>query len=322
MLGPVSDPYDPDTQTPELIGYLPPAEAFVPVGGDEDPLVNPVVDGMAGWAHRVGGVLRRGWPVLLGLFALTQLLPSLVFKVLVVYGVTGVHGIGPLSRVADSSVLVTSMAQTSLVALVLLLAPRMLGYAAAAYAAVRQADAQPVTFGGALRYGLRRFVGLTVWHVAAVALVGIVFYVLLCCSVQAAQSWLGLLPAVLLAAYLCLCVAFLGPAYLFERAAPMTRSRTLTHARFWPTTGRLVPLGLVSLLGLVLDSLLARLAVMAQLTDVLPVAVLDVAVSLVAGLVLLPLSVVQFSGVLVAYAEARGHTGELVRTSLLAAELG
>ncbi|MDI1465810.1 hypothetical protein QEZ54_33045 [Catellatospora sp. KI3] len=317
-------PYDPAAYAPITDGFLPPDDAFAqaaPVtGAEDDPLVNPAAQGVAGWTHRVGGVLRRGWPLLLGIFALTQLLPSLLFKLLVVLGATGVDPAELALLARRRGELMDVLMTTLLVYSLVVVTVRMLGYAAATYVAVRQADHQPVGFGSALLFGLRRFVPLSLWHLLAYLLIGAACIMAVSCFGQL-DTYFGLLIALLLAAYLYFSVAFLGPAYLFERKRAMSRSRTLTHGRFGRTLGRLSLLGLLLLAVAVLEPVLAVLAVAAGLDEALPYGVPDLCITLVVGLVSLPLTMIQFGGVLVSYAEARASEDPRMRTSVLAAEL-
>ncbi|MBV1855388.1 hypothetical protein [Catellatospora tritici] len=325
MAQPSLGPYDPSAYAPITAGFLPPDDAFAqaapPTGPDDDPLVNPDAQGIAGWMHRLGGVLRRGWPLLLAIFALTQLLPTLLFKLMVVLGVAGLQATDVTMLVRDSASLLAAALTALLVYSLVVVTVRMFGYAAATYVAVRQADHQTVTFGAALRFGLRRFVGLTVWHLLAYLVVGGVGVLAVSCFAQIG-SYFGLLPALLLSAYLFFSVALLGPAYLFERRRPMSRSRTLTHERFGRTLGRLSLIGLLLLAGAVIEPVLAVLVVTAHLDETLPYGVPDLGITLLVGLVSLPLTLVEFSGILISYAEARAFEDNRVRTALLAAELG
>ncbi|MFD0594855.1 hypothetical protein ACFQZ4_22725 [Catellatospora coxensis] len=264
MSEPIPNPYDAGEPLPSEQGFRPPDEAYRAAmpdfGPEHDPLVNPEAQGFGGWSYRVGGVLRRSWRQLLVIFALTHLLPTVVFGVLLVAGVVAgtSFDLTSLSRSDMVDELIATLLATVLVYVVVVLLLQMLGYAAATHLATRQAAGLPVTVGEAMRYGLRRMLGLAAWHVLAYLLVAIGVIAVAACCVQIA-SLLGLIPMIIVAVYLTLVIALLGPAFLFERGGPLRRSGTLLHAAFWPTTGRLLLLGLTLIAGSVIEQMLGAL---------------------------------------------------------------
>lgn len=326
MSEPTPNPYDAGEPLPSEQGFRPPDEAYrvaVPdFGPEHDPLVNPAVQGFSGWSYRVGGVLRRSWRQLLVIFALTHLLPTVVFGVLLVGGVAvgtsfDLSGIGRPDMVEE---LLTTVLATVIGYVVVVLLLQMLGYAAATHLATRQAAGLPVTVGEAMRYGLRRMLGLAAWHVLAYLLVAIgVIAVAVCCLKT--TSLFGLIPIALVSVYLILVIALLGPAFLFERGNPLRRSSTLLHSAFWPTTGRLLLLGLTLIAGSVIEQMFSGVG-----TAVVPPGDTAMALVVAGGTTLLgavmevPLTMVLFSGILITYAERRGAE-DTVSTRQLVEEL-
>jgi hypothetical protein len=326
MSEPTPNPYDAGEPLPSEQGFRPPDEAYRAAtpdfGPEHDPLVNPAVQGFSGWTYRVGGVLRRGWSQLLVIFALTHLLPTVVFGVLLVAGVIAGGGfdLSILGRSDMAEELIATLLATVAAYVVVVLLLQMLGYAAATHLATRQAAGLPVTVGEAMRYGLRRMLGLTLWHVLAYLLVGLGVVAVAACCVQIA-SLIGVIPVLLVGGYLMLVIALLGPAFLFERGSPLRRSSTLLHNAFWPTTGRLLLLGLTLFAGSVIERMLSAIG-----TAVVPPGDTAVAVAVTGGVTLLaavieiPLTMVLFSGILITYAERRGAE-DTVSTRRLVDEL-
>ncbi|GAA2400507.1 hypothetical protein Cme02nite_59790 [Catellatospora methionotrophica] len=265
MPEPIPNPYDAGGPLPPDGGFRPPDEAYrvaMPdLGPAHDPLVNPAEQGFGGWAWRVGGVLRRGWRQLLAVFALTHLLPTVVFGGLTVAGLLGgaTIDLNGVIRARSSDGVLTALLATLAAYVVVVLLLQMLGYAAATHLATRQAAGLPVTVGAALRHGLRRMLGLTAWHVLAYLLVGIAVVAVAACCVRTAEL-LGVIPVLLVAAYLILMIALLGPVFLFEGGNPLRRSRDLLHSAFWPTTGRLLLLGLALIAGSVIERMIGSWA--------------------------------------------------------------
>lgn len=326
MSEPTPNPYDAGGPLPPEQGFRPPDEAYREAmpdfGPEHDPLVNPSAQGFSGWTFRVGGVLRRGWQQLLVIFALTHLLPTVVFGVLLVGGVVvgasfDLSGIGSPDMVEE---LLTTVLATVIGYVVVVLLLQMLGYAAATHLATRQAAGLPVTVGEAMRYGLRRMLGLVGWHVLAYLLVGIGVIAVAVCCVKVASVF-GLIPILLVAVYLTLVIALLGPAFLFERGNALRRSSTLVHAAFWPTTGRLLLLGLTLIAGAVVEQMFSAVG-----TAFVPPGDTAMSLAVVGGTTLLgavievPLTMVLFSGILITYAERRGDE-DTVSTRQLVEEL-
>lgn len=320
MSEPTPNPYDPlDSASPDQ-GFLPPDEAYreaVPVPDPEhDPLVNPLGQGLSGWVFRVGGVLRRSWRELAVIFAVTHLLPIFLFSVLAVAGLVGLAGIdlnNVVSSQLDFEQFVVALVVTGVVFVLLVLLLQMLGYAAATYLATRQAAGLPVTVGAALRYGVRRMLGLTLWHLLAYLLFGIAVAAVSVCCFRIADL-LGLVPVVLVGVYLWLVFALIGPAFLFERRSPLRRSSSLLHAAFWPTTGRLLLLGLTLAAGSAFEQLLGKAA---GLLDASYQGVAEVGVTLLGAVVDIPLTMVLFAGILITYGERRGAEEDLTTPQLV-----
>lgn len=325
MAEPTPNPYDAGGPLPPDRGFRPPDEAYREAmpdyGPEHDPLVNPTTQGFSGWTFRVGGVLRRGWQQLLVVFALTHLLPTVVFGVLLLAGVFAGGGfdLTGLARTGMSEELVAGLLATVAAYVVVVLLLQMLGYAAATHLATRQAAGLPVTVGEAMRYGLRRMLGLTAWHVLAYLLVGLGVVAVAACCVQI-SSLLGLIPVLLVGGYLTLVISLLGPAFLFERGSPLRRSSTLLHAAFWPTTGRLLLIGLTLLAGAVIEQMLSAVGAVFVPDDGTALVVVAGGVTLLGAIVDVPLKMVLFSGILITYAERRGAEGA-VSTGRLVEEL-
>jgi hypothetical protein len=132
-------------------------------------------------------------------------------------------------------------------------------------------------------------------------------------------SLLGVIPVAVVAAYLTMVVALVGPAFLFERRGPLRRSSSLLHAAFWPTAGRLLLLGLTLAAGSFLENALGWLVIALDL-DPQPTALLSIGATLTAAVVDVPLTMVLFSGILITYAERRGAE-DTVSTARLVEEL-
>ncbi|GIG01713.1 hypothetical protein [Catellatospora citrea] len=320
------NPYDAGGPLPAEQGFRPPDEAYREAmpdfGAEHDPLVNPEVQGFSGWSFRVGGVLRRGWQQLLVIFALSHLLPTVVFGALALAGVVASGGIdlAGLGRNGTGEELIAALGATAAAYVVVVLILQMLGYAAATHLATRQAAGLPVTVGEAMRYGLRRMLGLAAWQVLAYLLVGLGVVAVAACCVQIA-SLLGLIPVLLVVTYLMMVIALVGPAFLFERSGPLRRSSTLLHAAFWPTAGRLLLLGLTLAAGSVIDQVAGGIvtALVPAGDDAMAVAVGGGA-TLLTAVIEIPLTMVLFSGILITYAERRGAEGP-VSTRQLVEEL-
>jgi hypothetical protein len=261
--------------------------------------------GVSGWFAKAGGVLRRGFGPLLLIFAITHFVPSAVLAVLSAGGVLGLLRFG-WNRVVSTEAAAGGIALVVGLIVVAVLA-QMVGYAAATYLSTLQAAGQRVRIGDALRYGLRRCLGLGGWMTLTALLAGGVFTVVaLCCfNIFSALSVLPLIP---LAGYVAAAVAMVGPAYLFERGNPITRSLHLLHGALGQMLGRLILIALVLAAGGVVDQALS-LAANAVPADAVALSGAVAATGVVSALIHLPLTVLVFSGILATYAERRGDEG-------------
>ncbi|TDC21507.1 hypothetical protein E1211_32080 [Micromonospora sp. 15K316] len=198
--------------------YGGPVGGWYPPGIDpSDPLVTPPGVGLGGWWERCLGAVRRGWRVLLPLLLLTQVLPGVVFSVITL-GVDPSAGWDasiaqdptrlPDTFVGDLTVLLlVTIAGSALVGLV-----QCLGWAAGTWVIARQAAGEAVDLAGALRYGVRRMLGLWGWTL----LTGLLIAVGVCFCV---------LPGI----YLAFALSLFGPVYLFERENPLGRAWGMFH---------------------------------------------------------------------------------------------
>ncbi|RIV37248.1 hypothetical protein D2L64_16980 [Micromonospora radicis] len=182
-----------------------------------------------------------------------------------------------------------------------------LGWAAGTWVIARQAAGEPVGFGAALRYGLRRALGLWGWM--------LIFTVIL-----AVGFCLCFLPGV----YAGFALAMAGPVYLFERRDPIGRSHRMLRERLGLLLGR-VALTLLAVLGFsfvaaIVESA-ARLPFGATPLEDPGTAVGVILVIAVAALLTLPAHLAQLVGLVTTYAEQRAHEGP-VNSGRLAAELG
>lgn len=295
-------------------GYLPPDDAYLQpaIAGPDpnDPLVNPQGAYINGWFSRVGGVFKRSWKSMAAIFAITQLLPLIVFSVLglVAVLVLGMVAFGnvygtPLASRPDSSLMGISIPVVIVSGLLVALAMLVLqsaGYAAATYAVTREAAGHRVRLGEALGYGFRRAFGLARWQLAVIVLM-----------------ILGLVACVLPAFYVYAATALFGPIYLFERRSPIGRTFAIFNKNVGRVLGRLALIMVatiaVSMAGNVFDLMGNAVAGASQ---ELPVRITATVVSSTFGLLLqLPLTMLTFSGILLTYAEQRGYEGPVnVRT--------
>jgi hypothetical protein len=172
----------------------------------------------------------------------------------------------------------------------------------------RQALGETVRLGAALRYGLRR--ALRVWGWSLLASVIIVAGISAC-----------LVPGV----YFAFVLSLVGPVVLFERGSnPIGRSFRMFHNRFGMVLGRVALVALVVIVGTVAVSVVERLGMFVVgvgPTGVIGFSVGTVAVTAVAALLNAPIGAAQLIGLVVTYAEQRGHEAP-VGAGQLAAELG
>ncbi|TQJ25429.1 hypothetical protein FBZ33_5782 [Micromonospora sp. A202] len=307
---PGAGPYGPQPWHPgPPVNWYPPGYGYDP----NDPLVTPPGAGLAGWFSRCWGALRRGWRQLVPIMLLTQVLPAAVLSV--------------ISLGADPSAKWAAEAQTSTTAalpdnfavelvslLVLLIGGSVLvgllqavGWAAGSWVITQQAAGQPGSLDSALRYGIRRALGLWGWTLLISLLIGI-----------------GACFCVLPGIYLAFALSMAGPVYLFERHNPIGRSFRMFHDRLGLLLGRVALVALAVIVGTVIPGVLEGVGTSAFGTD--PFASPDSAVGAVVvigitAVLALPAHLSQMIGLLVTYAEQRAHEAP-VNTPGLAAELG
>ncbi|RKF26126.1 hypothetical protein D7I43_17580 [Micromonospora globbae] len=289
------------------------ATGWYPPGVDPaDPLVTPPGAGIGGWFERCVGAVRRGWRVLLPLLLVTQVLPAVVLSVLTL-------GVDPTARWEVSTaqdpaalpenffqdmvtVLLVSIGGSVLIGLV-----QCVGWAAGTWVMARQAAGQPADLGSALRYGLRRALGLWGWTLLMGVIIG-----------------LGICFCVLPGIYLAFALSLAGPVYLFERQNPIGRAFGMFHQRFGMVLGRVALVAGIAIVGGAVFGAVQGALTAPFGTDPLGAAgtaVGVVAVLAVTGLLALPLQVVPLVGLVVTYAEQRAHEGP-VNSAGLVAELG
>ncbi|MET8039737.1 hypothetical protein ABZU25_02600 [Micromonospora sp. NPDC005215] len=291
------------------VGWYPPGYGFDP----NDRLVTPRGAGLAGWFNRCGGALRRGWRQLVPIMLLTQVLPAAVLSVISL-GVDPTAkwdvqiGAEPTPALPDTfatdlaGLLVVAIGGSLLVGLV-----QAVGWAAGSWVITQQASGQPGSLDSALRYGLRRALGLWGWTLLISVIAGIGF----CCCV---------LPGI----YLTFALSMAGPVYLFERHNPIGRSFRMFHDRLGLLLGRVALVALAVIIVNVISGGLEGAGIAAFGTDPLTspgTAVGAVAVIGVTAVLALPAHLAQLIGLLVTYAEQRAHEAP-VNTAGLAAELG
>ncbi|MEU4551459.1 hypothetical protein [Micromonospora violae] len=290
-------------------GWYPPGYGFDP----NDALVTPPGAGLGGWFNRCGGALRRGWRQLLPIMLLTQVLPAAVFSVISL-------GLDPTAKWAvqagpnASPALPDNFVADLLSLLVLLVGGSLViglvqavGWAAGSWVITRQAVGQPVSLESALRYGLRRALGLWGWTLLVSLLVGV-----------------GICFCVLPGIYLAFALSMAGPVYLFERNNPIGRSFRMFHDRLGLLLGRVALVVLAVIVGTLIPGGLEGVVTSALGTDPFAApgtAVVAVVVIGITALLALPAHLAQLIGLLVTYAEQRAHEAP-VNAAGLAAELG
>ncbi|MEH0982860.1 hypothetical protein [Micromonospora sp. CPCC 205556] len=298
---------------PPYGGYPPPYGAQLPygwqAGGDpDDPLVNPPYAGVAGWFRRCTGALRRGWRVLLPLMLLTQTVPAAALSLLSL-------GLGPVEEElpADGSLpdgflgdLVTFGVAVLVAGLFIGLA-QSVGWAGGTWVVARQAAGEPADLGGALRYGLRRALGLWGWTllITLIVTVGVCFCVL---------------PGI----YLAFALALAGPVYLFERQNPIGRSFRFFHDRLGMVLGRVALVAAAVVVGSLVGGVVEAVGTLPFGVDPYSSPGTAVGASLVvvlSAVLVVPVHLLQLVGLVVSYAEQRAHEGP-VNAARLAAELG
>ncbi|MEU8260850.1 hypothetical protein AB0C02_09555 [Micromonospora sp. NPDC048999] len=276
-----------------------------------DPLVTPPHAGVGGWFSRCTGALRRSWRQLLPIMLLTQALPAAVTSVLSLalapsgQLATGPDGapILPTGYFADAFTFYGAFLGASL----LLAWVQAIGWAAGSWVVTRQAAGEAVGVGAALRYGLRRALGLWGWILVAGVLISV-----------------GVCFCVLPGIYVAFALALAGPVYLFERENPVGRSFQMFHQRFGMVVGRVALVAAVLVVGSLLSAVVEVFGQLAYGTDPMGsagTAAVAVVVAVLSVLLGTPVYLAQLVGLLVTYAEQRAHEGP-VNTARLAAELG
>ncbi|SBT52243.1 hypothetical protein [Micromonospora narathiwatensis] len=276
-----------------------------------DPLVTPPYAGVGAWFARCSAAVRRGWRPLLPIMLLTQAVPAAVMSILsatfappdqLVAGPDGAMVL-PAGYFPDFFTFYGVIIAASL-----LFGPlQSTGWAAGSWVITRQAAGEPVGVGAALRYGLRRALGLWGWTLLATLL----FSVGLCFCV---------LPGI----YVVFAVALAGPVYLFERENPIGRSFQIFHRRFGMVLGRVALVAVAAIGGALVGAVLEMIGQFSFGThpmDAPGTAAGVVAVAVLSALLVTPAYLAQLVGLLVTYAEQRAQEGP-VNTAQLAAELG
>jgi hypothetical protein len=278
----------------------------------EDPLVPPPYSGFDGWFKRLTGTTRRSWRPVLVVLALTHVLPAMTVGVLAVayFGLfTPFFSLLQTQEPLDGSEVgpfVAGILVFVLVGIVVVSLGQALGYAGSTWILTREAVGQPAPIGDALRYGLRRMVGLWGWTLLFGLIIG-----------------LGFCLCVLPGLYFGLALALFGPVYMFERGNPFGRAWRMFHDNFGPVLGRVALLAaalfavqmVVSLIQNVVLTAVGGPQAPAELTMTL-----SLVFTLFGYLIQLPATMIQTIGVVVTYAEQRARLAPL-NSATLAAEL-
>ncbi|MEW2141375.1 hypothetical protein AB0869_00985 [Micromonospora vinacea] len=291
------------------VGWYPPGYGFDP----NDALVTPPAAGIGGWFTRCGGALRRGWRQLVPIMLLTQVLPAAVLSVIAL-GVDPSAKWAAQAEGAPSAALPDNFAAELGSLLLVLVGGSLLvgvvqavGWASGSWVITRQAAGQPVSLESALRYGLRRALGLWGWTLLVSLLIGV-----------------GVCFCVLPGIYLAFALSMAGPVYLFERHNPIGRSFRMFHDRLGLLLGRVALVALAVILVSVVSSSLEGVGTSAFGTDPFasPGSAAGVVVVIgITAVLALPAHLAQMVGLLVTYAEQRAHEAP-VNSAGLAAELG
>ncbi|MFG1675526.1 hypothetical protein [Micromonospora sp. NPDC049282] len=276
-----------------------------------DPLVTPPHAGVGGWFARCVDAVRRGWRQLLPIMLLTQGVPAAVISVLSLF-------LAPTDRMVTGSdgapVLPDGYLEQFFVfyGVVLLAALvfgplQAVGWGAGTWVVARQAAGEPAGVGAALRYGLRRALGVWGWTIVVSLLITV-------------GACFCLLPGV----YAGFAVALFGPVYLFERQDPIGRAWRMFHKRFGMVLGRVTLVMCALLAASLLDLLVSAVsgvAFGADPTAAPGTAAGAVTLAVIGAVLAAPAYLAQLVGLVVAYAEQRAHEGP-VNAARLAAELG
>ncbi|MEV4519423.1 hypothetical protein AB0J77_04275 [Micromonospora tulbaghiae] len=277
----------------------------------QDPLVNPPHAGIGPWFARCTAALRRGWRQLLPIVLLTQVLPASVIGVLTLVFTPE----GELATAPDGAPVLPAGFWGQMFAFygVLLAAGLVFGllqatgWAAGTWVVARQAAGEPTGLGAALRYGMRRALGLWGWTllVSLLAMLG---------------TCLCLLPGI----YVTFALALFGPVYLFERREPIGRAWRMFHNRFGMVLGRVALVIAVLLAATVLDAVVGAISGAAfgvEPMNAVGTAIGAVVLAVFGALLATPAYLAQQVGLVVTYAEQRAQEGP-VNAARLAAELG
>lgn len=291
------------------VGWYPPGHGFDP----NDALVTPPGAGIGGWFNRCGGALRRGWRQLVPIMLLTQVLPAAVLSVVSL-------GLDPSAKWAaqaestSTPALPDNFAAELLSLLVLLVGGSVVvglvqavGWAAGTWVITKQAAGQPASLEAALRYGLRRALGLWGWTLLVSLLIGV-----------------GVCFCVLPGIYLAFALSMAGPVYLFERHNPIGRSFRMFHDRLGLLLGRVALVAAAVIVGTLIPGALEGIGTSPLGTDPFSSAGTAAGAVVVIGItavLALPAHLAQMIGLLVTYAEQRAHEAP-VNSAGLAAELG
>ncbi|PWU49219.1 hypothetical protein DLJ47_26800 [Micromonospora sp. S4605] len=289
-------------------GWYPPGYGFDPT----DPLVTPPGAGVSGWFDRCVGAIRRGWRLLLPILLLTQVLPAAALSVisLAVDPTAGWDATAGQDPAALPDTFLTDLA----IMLGVLIGGSLLfglvqsvGWAAGSWVVARQAAGEPVGLGAALRYGLRRALGLWGWTL----LIGLIV---------ALGTCLCVIPGI----YFAFALSMAGPVWLFERQAPIGRAWRMFHDRLGLLLGRVAMVVAAVIVGSMVAGVVEAVGTLPFGLTPLDSAGSAVGVTMVilaAAVLALPAHVVQLVGLVVTYAEQRAHEGP-VNAARLAGELG
>jgi hypothetical protein len=298
--------------------FLPPDSAYAAPAWAlpaEDPLVTPPGVGVNGWFQRIGGTLKRSWKSLVLVFAITFLLPTVVLAVAGVLAAAtflvpfqkelmDASGAGREPHFQFDIKITAGVVVIGVVVVIALLFLQFAGYAAAAHTTTREAAGLPVTLGESLGYGFRRCAGLLGWNLVTILLI-----------------MLGTLACLLPGIYVAAATALVGPVYLFERQRPIARSFEIFHRNLGRILGRLALVVVIFYGGSIVIGIVQGIA-NAALGSTDPTVALPgaIGVSVFGAILRLPLTIFLIIGILLTYAEQRGHEAPATSASL-AAEL-
>jgi hypothetical protein len=282
-----------------------PGQGYV---GPFDPLVTPPGAGISGWFTRATGVARRSWRSLLLIMLATQAVPAALIGLAVIAatpatrsasagGATGAAQAGPMLNE-----LLTFLGVVSVLAVLASLL-QSVGWAAGTWVLTREALAEPVRVAAALRYGVRRALGLWAWTLLA----GVIITAGACACV---------LPGI----YAAFALSLAGPIFLFERVNPIGRSFRIVHSRFGMVLGRVALVAAVVIGGSAAIGVAENVGLLAVGANA-GLSVGAGVVTVVAALLNLPFYAAQLVGLVITYAEQRGWEAP-VNSAQLAGELG